>query len=84
MYIRAHVCEVGRERDENGVWKGVLPNANLCDCTGVRLGGINTRTPIRPFKPLDVTKPHVSTNFAKIRPFYELQCNGKKEEEEKP
>ena len=73
------MCEIGQEKDENDIWKWVLPYANPCTCTSVRLGGMNTRTPIRPFKPLYVTKPLVSTDVARIRQFYGLQCKRKKE-----
>ena len=73
------MCEVGQEKDENGIWKWVLPYANPCACTSVRFGGINTRTPIRPFKPTYASKPLVSTDAAKIRQHYRLHCKGKKE-----
>ena len=42
---------------------------------------MNTRTPIRPFKPTYVSKPLVSTDVAKIRQHYGLQCKGKSERE---
>ena len=68
------MCEVGQERDETGIWKWVLPYAEPCDCTSVRFGGMNTRTPMRPFKPTFADKPLVSTNIAKIRQHYDLHC----------
>ena len=71
------MCEVGKEKGENGIWKWVLPYAEACECTSVKLGGTNTMTPIRPFKPLYVSKPLVSNDVAKIRQHYGLQCNGK-------
>ena len=71
------MCEVGQEKNEHGIWKWVLPYAKPCDCTSIRLGGTNTRTPIRPFKPLYVSKPLVSTNVAMIRQHYGLRCKGK-------
>ena len=69
------MCEVGQEKDGNGIW--VLPYAEPCDCTSVKLGGMSTKTPIRPFKPLYVSKPLVSNDVARIRQHYGLQCNGK-------
>ena len=38
---------------------------------------MNTRTPIRPFKPTYVSKPLLSSSIAKIRRHYRLQCPGK-------
>ena len=77
IHVRAHICEVGQEKNERGIWKWVLPYAEPCKCTSVRLGGMNTRTPIRLFKPTYVSKPLVSTDIAKIRKHYGLQCTGK-------
>ena len=71
------MCEVGQEKDGNGIWKWVLPYAEPCDCTSVKLGGMITKTPIRPFKPLYVSKPLVSNDVARIRQHYGLQCIGK-------
>ena len=75
--VRAHICEVGQEKDDRGIWKWVLPYSEPCKCTSVRMGGMNTRTPIRPFKPTYVSKPLVSSDIAKIRKHYKLQCSGK-------
>ena len=77
IQVRAHICEVGKEKDQRGIWKWVLPYAEPCKCTSVRMGGMNTRTPIRPFKPTYVSKPLASTDVAKIRKHYRLQCSGK-------
>ena len=74
---QAHVCEIGQERD-NGIWKWVLPYAEPCDCINVWFGGVNTKTPIRPFKPLYKSKLLVSTDVGKIRHHYGLQGKGKK------
>ena len=41
---------------------------------------MNTQTPIRSFKPTYVSKPLVSTDIAKIRKHYGLQCTGKNNE----
>ena len=51
-------------------------DAKPCDCTSVNLRGMNTRTPIRPFKPLYVSKPLISTDVAKISQHYGLRCKG--------
>ena len=77
IHVRAHACEVGQEQDEKGIWKWVLPHAKPCDCTIVRLGGMNTRTPIRPFKPSYANTPLVFTDITKIKRHYGLQCKGK-------
>ena len=79
IYVRAHICEVGQEKNERGILKWILPYAEPCKCTSVRMGGMNTRTPIRPFKPTYVSKPLVSSNIAKIRKHYGLQCSGKRD-----
>ena len=79
IYVRAHICEVGQEKNERGIWKWVLPYAEPCKCTSVRMGGMNTQTPIRPFRPTYVSKPLVSSKIAKIRKHYGLQCSGKKD-----
>ena len=76
IHVRAHICEVGQEKNEQDIWKWVLPYARPCGCTSVRLGGMNTRTPIRPFKPLYVSKPLASTDVAKIRDHYGIRCKG--------
>ena len=38
------------------------------------MGGVNTWTPIRPFKPVYVKSPLLSNDVAKIRKHYNLKC----------
>ena len=77
--VRAHYCDVGREKDLHGNWRWVLPYRDPCKCTKVRLGGMNIDTPERSFNPVYVNEPLVSDNIEKIRDHYglQLQCKGK-------
>ena len=52
----------------------VLPYPNPCACTEVIMGGMNTWTPIRPFKPTYVYSPLISNNIKKIRKHFNLAC----------
>ena len=72
----AHICEVGRERDESNTWRWVLPYQHPCECTKIIMGGVNTWTPIRPFKPTYVNTPLLSDDVDKIRKHYGLDCDG--------
>ena len=74
IHAEAHICEVGREKDETNTWKWVLPYPDSCLCTEVIMGGINTRTPIRPFKPTYAFSPLLSDDIGKIREHYNLTC----------
>ena len=76
LHVGAHICEVGRERDESSTWRWVLPYQHPCDCTEVIMGGVNTWTPIRPFKPTYVNTPLLSDDVDEIRKHYGLDCNG--------
>ena len=82
-YIQAHNCDVGQEKDDRGIWKWVLPYAEPCKCTSVRMGGITTQSPIRTFKKTYVSKPLVSTNVENIRKHYELRCTGENDKRKK-
>ena len=79
IVVDAHICEVGRERDQHNEWKWVLPYPNPCECTSVIMGGLNTWTPIRPFIPVYVKSPLFSDDVNEIREHYGLACdaNGK-------
>ena len=48
---QAHVCYAGNEPDSSGKMRWVLPYRNPCDCTEIRLGGVNMQAPQRPFQP---------------------------------
>ena len=76
IYAQAHVCDVAPERDGHGVCKWVLPYASPCRCSSVRLGGMNTRTPIRPLTPVNADTALVSADVAAIRKHYGFKCKG--------
>ena len=80
IYVHGHICEVGREKDETNIWMWVLPYPDPCLCTEVIMGGMNTWTPIRPFKPVYASTPLISDDMQKIRKHYNLKCDkeGKK------
>ena len=79
MKVSAYICEVGRERDNNNIWRWVLPYQHPCKCTEIIMGGLNTWTPIRPFTPTYVNRPLLSDDGDKIRKHYGLTCVGKYE-----
>ena len=58
------------------VWRWVLPYQHPCSCTSVIMGGVNTWTPIRPFKPIYVNTPLLSDDIDKIRAHYGIICVG--------
>ena len=74
IYAHGHICEVGREKDETDTWMWVLPYPNPCLCTEIIMGGMNTWTPIRPFKPVYASTPLISDDVEKIRKHYNLKC----------
>ena len=76
IQVQTHICEVGREKDENNTWMWVLPYPDPCLCTEIIMGGMNTWTPIRPFKPVYAYSPLISDDVEKIREHYKLHCEG--------
>ena len=80
IYTHGHTCEVGREKDETNTWMWVLPYPDPCLCTKVIMGGMNTWTPMRPFKPVYAKSPLLSDDVKEIRMHYNLKCEkeGKK------
>ena len=71
---QAHICEVGREKDGTNAWMWTLPYPDPCLCSQVIMGGMNTWTPIRLFKPTYVYSPLISDDVKKIRTHYNLKC----------
>ena len=65
---------MGRERNAHDEWRWVLPYPNPCECTSVIMGGMNTRTPIRPFVPVYAVIPLVAHDINLIREHYALKC----------
>ncbi|XP_033638437.1 microfibril-associated glycoprotein 4-like [Asterias rubens] len=47
----ALICTIGQERDpeSGGRYRWVIPEPDPCQCTTIRVGGLNTRRPYRPF-----------------------------------
>ena len=76
LLVKSHICEVGREKDDKNVWRWVLPYEHPCDCTQIIMGGMNTRTPIRPFIPTYADSPLLSDEVGKIWQHYGLDCDG--------
>ena len=70
LEVEAYICKVGREKDETQVFHWVLPCGHLCECTKILMGGMNTWTPIRPFKPTYVNSPLLSDDVDEIRTHY--------------
>ena len=74
--VQAYVCQVGREKDDQNAWRWILPYEDPCSCTSVIMGGVNTWTPKRPFKPTYVNTPLLSDNIDEIRAHYGIKCVG--------
>ena len=75
IQVKSYTCEVGSERNQFNEWKWVLPYPNLCECTRVIMGGLNTWTPIRPFVPKHYDSPLLSDDINEIREYYGLNCD---------
>ena len=77
--VRAHICELGRERDNDNIWRWVLPYHQPCKCSQIVKGGRNTKAPITPFIPTYVTRPLLSDDVDQIRRHFDLDlvCFGK-------
>ncbi|XP_071795674.1 uncharacterized protein [Asterias amurensis] len=47
----ALICTIGQERDPGSGfrYRWVIPEPDPCQCATIRVGGLNTRTPYRPF-----------------------------------
>ncbi|XP_072017273.1 uncharacterized protein [Amphiura filiformis] len=78
IHVRAHVCEVGQERDKKNVWRWFLSDKDPCSCTSIRLGGFNVDTTGLAFeseykKYVDI--PWFGDGEEKIRNHYNLNCN---------
>ena len=72
--VNASICEVGREKNEDNVWKWVLPYPDPCVCTRVIMGGMDTWKPIRPIVPAFTETPLLSNDVNAIRAHYGLRC----------
>ena len=77
VQVRAHYCDVGRERDGTNEWRWVLPYEDPCTCTSVRFGGMNVDTPERHFKLTYEEEPLISVDIEEIRDHFGLRCEGK-------
>ncbi|XP_072017271.1 uncharacterized protein [Amphiura filiformis] len=78
IHVRAHVCEVGQEKNKQNGWRWFLSDKDPCSCTSIRLGGFNADTTERSFNPeykKYVDSPWFGDGEEKIRNHYNLKCN---------
>ena len=72
--MQAHVCEVGREKDEGHTNKWVLPYPDPCLCKQQIMGGMNNWKPIRPIKSTDVYTRLLPEDVNKMGTRDKLSC----------
>ncbi|XP_071797803.1 uncharacterized protein [Asterias amurensis] len=65
---QAMICSIGQEPDAaNGnKFRWVIPVSDPCECTKIRMGGLNTRTPARPFNVTYHDTPFINDDYKKI------------------
>ena len=73
---KAMSCSIGQEPDpeSHNRYRWVIPVEDPCQCTQIQLGGVNTRTPCRPFNVTYYDTFLHSNNTQEIQQW--LNCSG--------
>ena len=78
IHVRARVCKIRRERDENNKWQWSLQYSEACECTRFAIfAGMQSCSPASSVKAFQADYPPNSTAVADVREHFGIQCNGK-------
>ena len=76
FFCKAMSCSIGQEPDpeSHNRYRWLIPVEDPCQCTQIQLGGVNTRTPCRPFNVTYYDTFLLSNNTQEIQQW--LNCSG--------